>query len=89
VQRRKAFSWLSVLTGMLTAKKTATSVLKMPSTQRRRGAKAQSIFMVIGADRHVDCEENSDVCSENAFNAKAQRSKGAKHFHGYRCRQAC
>jgi hypothetical protein len=50
----------------------------MPSTQRRKDAKAQSIFMVIGAGRHV-------ACSENAFNAKAQRCKGAKHFRRYGC----
>jgi hypothetical protein len=35
------------------AKKRFDPDVKMPSTQRRKEAKAQSIFIVMGAGRHV------------------------------------
>jgi steroid 5-alpha reductase family enzyme len=41
-------------------------------------AKRAHSAIVMGAGRHV-------ACSENAFNAKAQRCKGAKHFRRYGC----
>jgi hypothetical protein len=58
---------------------------KMPLTQRRRDTKAQSIFMVIGAGRHVACSENGTLINAENTDWLDQRSSASTCVPDFRC----